>query len=130
MRNALVPVSILTLVCMCWLSLMEALLRHPGFGLRIAMDTCVAAICVATTLSSLLRAGFGIQRWLRLSAPVVIYIGAQAFIHNARSVHFEGFVFIVSLLLIVQGALMLATLGGIRPPFQHALTPSPGRTHH
>ena len=87
------------------------------------MDASIAAICVATLLSRLLHAGFGIQRGLRFSAPVMIYVGVQAFIHNARSAHFEGFAFIISLLLIVQGALMPATLSGIRSSFQHAAKP-------
>ena len=121
MRNALVPVSILTFGCACWLLLMEVLLRHPGFVPRIAIDAYVAAICAATILARLLHAGFKMERFLRFSAPFVSFIGVQAFIHNARAAHFEGFVFIISLVLIVQGVLMLITLGGIRPPFQHAL---------
>lgn len=121
MRNALIPVSILTFGCTCWLVLMESLLRHPGFVPHIAIDAYAAVICAATILAHLLHAGFGVQRWLRFTAPVLIVIGAQAFIHNARSAHFEGFVFIISLLLIIQGSLMLVTLGGIRPPFNHVV---------
>lgn len=123
MRNALVSVSILTFGCVCWLLLMEGLLRYPGFVGRVVMDASMAAICATTILARLLHAGFGIQRCLRFSAPVVVYIGAQAFIHNARAAHFEGFIFIISLLLTVQGVLMLITLGGIRPPLQRAVKP-------
>lgn len=120
MRNALVPVSIATLICAGWLCFMEALLGHRGFAGRIVMDASVAAVCAATILARALHAGFKMERFLRFSSPFVIYIGAQAFLRNARSAHFEGFVFAISLLVIVQGALMLFTLGGARPPFQTA----------
>jgi len=38
-------------------------------------------------------------------------LGVQAFLRNASADHFEGFVFIISLVLVLQGVLMLVTLG-------------------
>jgi hypothetical protein len=59
----------------------------------------------------MLHVGFRGERWLWAGAAVLIVYGAQAFFRNARAMHFEGFVFIISLLLMLQGVLMLTTLG-------------------
>jgi hypothetical protein len=48
-------------------------------------------------------------------AAVLIGFGGEAFLHNARAAHFEGFVFVISLTLMLQGVLMLLTLGWPTP---------------
>jgi hypothetical protein len=40
---------------------------------------------------------------------VLIGIGGQAFVRNARAAHFEGFVLVISVALVTQGLLMLAS---------------------
>ena len=39
----------------------------------------------------------------------LIGIGGQAFLRNARAAHFEGFVLVISVALVMQGLLMLAS---------------------
>jgi hypothetical protein len=46
---------------------------------------------------------------------VLIGIGGHAFIHNELAAHFEGFVLVISLALVLQGLLMLIFLGWHRP---------------
>lgn len=121
MKKLLMLVSFFTLVCAGWLVLMEALLRHQGFAGRIALAASIAVISVATIVARLLRASYRVERWLWVGATALIAIGVQAFIHNALSAHFEGFVFIISLLLVFNGALMFAALGRACPqPLQPA----------
>jgi Flp pilus assembly protein protease CpaA len=42
---------------------------------------------------------------------VLIGLGGQAFVRNAQVAHFEGFVFVISLVVVLQGLLMLFALG-------------------
>jgi hypothetical protein len=111
MRKLLIPVSILTLACAAWLAIMESALRHPGYAARIGIASAIALICVVTILVRMLHVGFRGERWLWAGAAVLLAIGGQAFIHNARSAHFEGFIFVIGLVLVLQGVLMFATLG-------------------
>jgi hypothetical protein len=111
MGKVLLVVSMSTLACACWLAFMEMLLRHPGYAERIGVALTIALICAATIFVRMLHVGFRGERWLWAGAAVLIVYGAQAFFRNARAMHFEGFVFIISLLLMLQGVLMLTTLG-------------------
>ena len=119
MEKVLMPLSAVVLACACWLAVMETILRHPGYAGRIAGALGIAAICAATILVRMLHAGVAVERWLWVGAGTLIVLGARAFIHNEQSAHFEGFVMVISLLLVAQGVLMLATMGrkggGSRP---------------
>lgn len=114
MGKMLVAVSLFTLACTCWLALMETLLRHPGYPARIGEALLIAIIAATTILVRMLHLGIRGERWLWAGAVVLIGIGAEAFIRNAQAAHFEGFVFIISLVLVLQGLLMLLTLGRAR----------------
>jgi hypothetical protein len=111
MGKVLVGSSLFTMACACWLAFMEMILRHAGYGTRIGLALCIAIICALTILVRMLHAGASIERWLWICAAALIGIGAEAFFRNARSPHFEGFVFVISLVLVLQGLLMLMTLG-------------------
>jgi hypothetical protein len=111
MGKVLLLVSVFTLAGACWLALMEMLLRHPGYAERIGVALGIALICAATILVRMLHVGFRGERWLWVGAAMLIVFGAQAFFRNAHALHFEGFVFVLSLLLVLQGVLMLMTLG-------------------
>jgi hypothetical protein len=111
MRKVLLLVSLFTLACGVWLAAMECVLRHPGYVVRIAVAICIGLISLATILARMLHLGFRCERWLWVGAVALIGIGGQAFVRNARSAHFEGFVFLISLALVLQGLLMLLSLG-------------------
>lgn len=111
MTKLLAVSSVITLLCGCWLALMECLLRHPGFEARAAVALLVAAAGVATLLVRFLHAGVRRERWLWTVAVALMGLGVFSFARNARAAHFEGFVFIISIVLVVQGLLMLTTLG-------------------
>jgi hypothetical protein len=111
MEKLLLIVSTCALVCGGWLAVMETLLKHPGYLARIATALAIVFICAATIMVRMLHAGLHSERWLWLGAAALIWIGGFAFLRNAHSAHFEGFVFVISLILVLQGILMLATLG-------------------
>jgi hypothetical protein len=103
--------SSLTLICGCWLAFMECVLRHPGFALRAVVALLIAAVGLATLLVRLLHFGVRSERSLLGAAAVLIGFGVFSFLRNARAAHFEGFVFVIAIVLVLQGLLMLATLG-------------------
>ena len=120
MGKILLWFSWFTLVCTCWLALMEMLLRHPGFELRALLAIGIAAICMATIVVRMLHMGMRTERWLWLGAALLIGVGGEAFLHNATADHFEGFAVVISVVLLLQGTLMLITLcrpakGNARP---------------
>ncbi len=118
MTKLLYSSSLFTFLCGCWLAFMECLLRHPGFATRAAVALLIAAAGLATLLVRQLHAGVRSERSLWGPAVVLIGLGVFSFLRNARSVHFEGFVFVIAIVLVLQGLLMLTTLGrhsGARP---------------
>ena len=111
MTKLLSLTSAITLSCGCWLAFMECLLRHPGFAARAVVALLIAAVGLATLLVRLLHGGVRSERWLWAAAAALIGLGAFSFLRNARAAHFEGFVFVISIVLVLQGLLMLVTLG-------------------
>ncbi len=109
MKSALLAVSFFTSASACWLGMMEMVLRHPGYGMRIGVAALIALISMATVLVQMANLGVWGARWLWVGAVVLIGIGGQAFLRNARAAHFEGFVLVISVALVMQGLLMLAS---------------------
>jgi hypothetical protein len=61
--------------------------------------------------SRMLPLGVRRERWFWPVAVALIWFGGSSFLRNAHSAHFEGFVFVISLVLVLQGLLMLVTMG-------------------
>lgn len=111
MRKVLLIVAFFTLAAGSWLAVMELALRPPGYAARFAIAVCIVGISAITLLAQRLHAGIRIERTLWVGAAALIWIGAQAFLRNARAVHFEGYVAVVALAIVIQGLLMLTTIG-------------------
>jgi len=111
--------STLSLLCGCWLAFMELFLRHPGYWARFSVAISISVIALSTILVLTLRLGIGVERWLLIGAIVLISIGGYSFLHNLSAAHFEGFVLLISLVLVIQGLMML-TLMGRRVPLAPA----------
>jgi hypothetical protein len=112
MKKTLLSVSFFTVASACWLTFMEIVLRHPGYLLRIGVSLSIVLISLATIFSLLANSH---RRWLWAGALIPIAIGGQAFLRNARSPHFEGFVFLISTALLIQGSLMILSSAGRSP---------------
>jgi hypothetical protein len=112
MGKLLLFTSGFTMVSLLWLALEEGALRHPGYGNRIALDLCLALLCLVTACFRMLPVRqIRSETCLRGMWLLVMFLGAATFYQNAHSAHFEGYIFIVSLLLVAQGLLMVLTLG-------------------
>jgi hypothetical protein len=111
MTKLLSLTSAVTLLCGCWLAFMEVLLRHPGFQTRATVALLIAAAGLASLLVRLFHLGVRTERWLWAAAAALIGFGVVSFLRNARAIHFEGFVFVIAIVLVLQGLLMLLTLG-------------------
>ena len=108
MQKALLPVSFLTLLAAVWLAVMEMILRHPGFVVRIAVALCIAAVSAATFLTPMFHGGMRVKRgFYAVGGIVLLGIGVQAFLRNAHAAHFEGFVFGIASAIVLQGLLMV-----------------------
>lgn len=107
MKITLLSVSFFTFIAACWLTLIEMVLRHSDYLMRIGANICIALISIATIFVLITSSEARGKRWLWAGAVILIGIGGQAFLRNARAVHFEGFVFLISAALLVQGVLML-----------------------
>jgi hypothetical protein len=111
MRMIVLAVSLFGFVSGCWLAVMEMVLHHPGYVGRLGVAVCISMISLAVVLARMFHLGARNERWLWAGAVVLIGIGVQAFARNARAAHFEGFVFIISAAIVLQGVLMLVFLG-------------------
>jgi len=112
-KKSLLFVSFFTLAAACWLTLMEILLRHSGYLLRVGVGVSIALISLATIAILIFKPGSRGERWLWAGALILIGLGGQAFLHNAQAAHFEGFIFLISVALLFQGVLMLLHRGGM-----------------
>jgi hypothetical protein len=111
MAKILLLNSWITLLSSCWLAVMELILRHPGYWARFGVAVSIMVIGLSTILVRVLHLGIRIERWLWVGAVVLLSIGGKSFIHNVHAVHFEGFVSVISLILVLQGVMMLAFMG-------------------
>jgi hypothetical protein len=103
--------SVITFLCGFWLAVMECVLHHPGFVSRAVIALLIAAAGMVTLLVLVFHPRVSRERWLWAAAAALVGEGVFSFLRNARAAHFEGFVFVISIVLVLQGLLMLATLG-------------------
>jgi hypothetical protein len=112
MRQVSMMLCGLVVAAATWLGVMENVLRHPGFGARTLVAACIAVQGLVTLLY-LGRGGRGGLRWgIAMGALAVAAVGASAAIRILNAPHFEGFVLIIGVLLIVEGVSTLVSLFG------------------
>jgi uncharacterized membrane protein YhhN len=93
----------------------DAVVRAGGGGCYLAWRAACIAVQGLVTLLFLARGGRGGLRWgIAVGALAVIAVGALAAIRILNASHFEGFVLIVGVLLVVEGFSTLLSLFGVR----------------
>ena len=114
-RASLTWLSVCTALAGAWLAVMENILRHPGYAERSVVAACIVIQGLATILF-LMWQGRPLFRIIILVAAVgVAVLGASAVVRILNFGHFEGFVLIVGVALVVQGIMALVVVGGVRP---------------
>jgi hypothetical protein len=121
-RAAAVLHPTLRIVCFCtalaggWLGMMDVLLRHPGYGSQIL----IAATIVSQALLTLAALRFHRYDRLRAAAMIgsltVLWIALRAMRDVFVGAHFEGYILLIALALIVQAMLTLLSLPRARLP--------------
>jgi hypothetical protein len=110
MRLALRTITGVTIAASLWLFVMYFILQHPGYQWRAAMAAGVAAIGLFVWFAAGLATP---QAWIRVLAGTcgiaVFAAGAWAMRTNVD----EGFVDVISVLLMTEGVLTLAWTAGV-----------------
>jgi hypothetical protein len=110
MGRFLAAFSILTLAAMWWLMTMELFLRPPGFVAHVRTDAIVAAVCVLGAIAGAQRTARW-HRWLLVPAVALVTFAVYMWVGALHAQRFEGFALMISLLLVVEGVLLMAQAG-------------------
>jgi branched-subunit amino acid ABC-type transport system permease component len=93
-----------------WLSVMEIIMKHDGYQRRLVVAICIVLQGLATFLFLLASELSLLRRIAMVGALAILWLGGSAIWKVLRAQHFEGFVFLIGLALILQGAMTLVTL--------------------
>ncbi len=118
LKQALVLLCLFAMAAGTWLGVMENILRHDGYARRTAIAACIALQAFATLLFLFLNSRPVFRGLIVTGAIGIVLLGASALLGIGRAQHFEGFVFLIGLALILQGALTVAVL--LRTPDRKA----------
>ncbi len=114
MRASLTWISVFTALAGAWLAVMENTLRHPGYAERSVLAGCIVVQGLATILF-LMWQGRPIFRLIVLMGAIgAAVLGGSAVARILNSAHFEGFVLLVGVALVMQGIMALVVVGGAR----------------
>jgi len=116
MKQALTVLCCFVVAAATWLCLMENVLHHDGYIVRSVVAVLIAAQSLATLLV-VRRGGHAVARTLvAIGAIGAALFGTSAIVTTLRTSHFEGFVLIIGLALILEAVLALLVLFQPRPP--------------
>ena len=103
-RRAVIVLGVFCVLAFSWFAVMEIVLRHPYYPLRLTVALLIAALSVMTIIS--LRGGSGARwRWVQRGWLPLGALGAWAFVLNLRAADFEGYIALMSAALMAQSLL-------------------------
>lgn len=100
-------ISMFTIACGVWLVVMENTLKHVGYVERSAIAVCILVQGLATLLFQVREVRSNFRALVLAGAVGVVVLGTMAVKRTLDGAHFEGFVFLVGLGLVLQGATAL-----------------------
>ena len=110
LRQVLTALCLFIVAAGIWLAVMENILKHNGYPGRSAVATCIVVQGLAT-LFALVIPGHAVFRAVVVTgAAGIVALGVWAVVRIWQSEHFEGFVLVIGLALIVQGSLTMLVL--------------------
>ena len=114
MKSTFAATSGFTALAGGWLAMMELILKHNGYEGRIGMDLLMALQGIAALLASKASKRPPLIRSVFLVSAIALgYIGMSALTVISRRAHFEGFVVVIGIAIIVQA--IVTTLVMLRP---------------
>lgn len=122
--TALVFVCTFTALAGTWLGVMDLRLKHPGYAGRELIAGTILAEALLTLLALRLRGSIWPRIAPLLGCVPILLLAAKALrgaLHD--SAHFEGYILLIALALILQAALTLLTLTRRLPPSVPELNP-------
>lgn len=114
LKRALELSSIFIIIAGTWLAVMENVLKHSGFGGRSVIAAAIALQGLATLICVLLNGRGALRKLVTLGAAAILLLGCSAILNDLRASHFEGFVLVVGLALILDAVLTFATVPRMR----------------
>lgn len=96
-----------SLAATAWLGIMETILHHPGFILRIFVAFLLAAQSLTTIVFLILRGRGGMKILVTLGGGLITIFGVSAIVSILKAAHFEGYVLVIGCALVLQGALTI-----------------------
>jgi hypothetical protein len=110
MKAAWIGLSLFIAFAGIWLGVMENVLRHAGYEGRTIMDGGILLQSLATLLFVRLNGSVTFRALVLTGAALISLLGASAIVRILQSPHFEGFVLLIGLSLILQGCCTIAIL--------------------
>ena len=114
MKRILLFLCFFTLAAMTWLSVMEIILRHPGSVLRICTAGLLALQSLSTILFLIFRGKGRARSFLMIGGFLITLFGISAVVSILDAAHFEGYILLIGLALILQGVVTIVTLLSVR----------------
>lgn len=114
-RRATIVLGAFCVLAFTWFAVMEAVLRHPYYPLRLMLALVIVALS-ATTINALRGGGSPLWRWVRRSWLPLGALGAWAFVANLRAADFEGYIALMGAALVAQSLLCLIVIPPARRP--------------
>ena len=113
-KSLFIVLSGLIAVAGAWLASMEMLLKHSGYQGRTMTDVLIALQGVIAALACRdSNPSAALRLLLLVSALGLAYVGVAALIHLFQQPHFEGFVLVIGIAIILQAGLTAAVM--LRP---------------
>jgi hypothetical protein len=108
--------SLFVIAAGVWLGVMENILRHDGYAGRSLIAAGIAIQGICSILCMRLHGRSAFRGIVMAGAAAFIVFGASAILRILRAQHFEGFVLLIGLAMILQSALTLAASRRKNPP--------------
>ncbi len=114
MKRILLFLCFFTFAATTWLNLMEITMHRPGFALRICIAVLLALQSLSTILFLIFRGKKRARGILMIGGFLITLFGISAVVSILKAAHFEGYVLLIGLGLILQGVITIVTLVSMR----------------
>jgi len=110
LKQLLILMCLFCIAAGTWLAAMENVLKHNGYPERTLIAGCVVAQGLATLIFLVWNGRTIFRTFVTAGAIGIVVLGFSALTQILRAQHFEGFVLLISIALILQGLLTLMVI--------------------